>query len=131
MGSFVRPHEPETEALTTFPHPIVALYEGITIQPQFAHFFLSFLRGEKNYFHMLSDLSTIDRTLHNNIMFLKTYEDEAEDLCLTFSIANDDFGENKEINLIPNGSEISVTNDNKHRYIGTSRSECPHCHTRL
>mmetsp|Transcript_20352 Transcript_20352/g.49911 ORF Transcript_20352/g.49911 Transcript_20352/m.49911 type:complete len:254 (-) Transcript_20352:64-825(-) len=88
------------------------------MQPQFAHFFLSFLRGDYNYFHMLSDLSTIDRTLHNNIMFLKTYEHDAEDLCLTFSIANDDFGQNNEINLIPNGSEIPVTNENKHHYIG-------------
>ncbi|KAL3945620.1 MAG: hypothetical protein SGBAC_000276 [Bacillariaceae sp.] len=95
-----------------------ALYEGITMQPQFAHFFLSFLRGDYNYFHMLSDLSTIDRTLHNNIMFLKTYEHDAEDLCLTFSIANDDFGQNNEINLIPNGSEIPVTNANKNHYIG-------------
>lgn len=89
------------------------------MQPQFAHFFLSFLRGDYNYFHMLSDLSTIDRTLHNNIMFLKTYEHDAEDLCLTFSIANDDFGQNNEINLIPNGSEIPVTNANKNHYIGT------------
>jgi ubiquitin-protein ligase E3 C len=26
-----------------------SLYENITIQPQFAHFFLSFLRGDYNY----------------------------------------------------------------------------------
>jgi hypothetical protein len=40
-----------------------ALYEGITIQPQFAHFFLSFLRGDYNYLHMLPDLSTVDPVL--------------------------------------------------------------------
>lgn len=40
-----------------------ALYEGITIQPLFAHFFLSFLKGDYNYLHMLSDLSTIDPQL--------------------------------------------------------------------
>jgi ubiquitin-protein ligase E3 C len=40
-----------------------ALYEGITIQPRFAHFFLSFLRGDYNYFHMLPDLSTMDSVL--------------------------------------------------------------------
>ena len=40
-----------------------ALYEGITIQPQFAHFFLSFLRGEYNFLHMLPDLTTLDSTL--------------------------------------------------------------------
>jgi hypothetical protein len=95
-----------------------ALYEGITIQPQFAHFFVSFLRGDYNYFHMLSDLSTIDKQLYNNVMFLKTYENDAEDLFLTFTVGNNDFGQNNEINLIPNGSEVPVTNENKQRYIG-------------
>jgi len=95
-----------------------ALYEGITIKPQFAHFFLSFLRGEYNFLHMLPDLSTMDQTLYNNLMFLKNYDGNAEDLCLTFSIANDDFGTKKEVELLPNGAQIDVTNTNKHRYIG-------------
>jgi ubiquitin-protein ligase E3 C len=95
-----------------------ALYEGITIHPQFAHFFLSHLRGDYNYFHMLPDLSTMDSQLHNNIMFLKTYEGDAEDLCLTFTVASDDFGGNTEIPLMPNGANISVTHTNKMRYIG-------------
>uniref|UniRef100_A0A7S2UH98 HECT-type E3 ubiquitin transferase n=1 Tax=Attheya septentrionalis TaxID=420275 RepID=A0A7S2UH98_9STRA len=95
-----------------------ALYEGITIQPQFAHFFLSFLRGDYNFLHMLPDLSTMDPQLYNNLMFLKTYEGDAADLCLTFTVANDDFGRNDEIELIPNGANIEVTNSNKQRYIG-------------
>lgn len=97
-----------------------ALYEGITIQPQFAHFFLSFLRGDYNFLHMLPDLSTMDPQLYNNLMFLKTYDGDAEDLALTFTIANNDFGVNKEIPLIPNGANIPVTNTNKQRYIGKS-----------
>ena len=95
-----------------------ALYEGITIHPQFAHFFLSFLRGEYNFLHMFSDLGTMDAQLYNNLMFLKTYDGDAEDLCLTFTVANDDFGGNREVNLIPNGSDVCVTNLNKQRYIG-------------
>jgi len=95
-----------------------ALYEGITIQPQFAHFFLSFLRGEYNFLHMLPDLTTLDSTLYNNLMFLKTYDGDALDLCLTFTVATDDFGINKEIPLKPNGANIDVTNANKHQYIG-------------
>ncbi len=51
-------------------------------------------------------------------MFLKTYDGNAEDLCLSFTVANDDFGTNKEVELIPNGSNIDVTNSNKHHYIG-------------
>jgi ubiquitin-protein ligase E3 C len=95
-----------------------ALYEGITIHPQFAHFFLSFLRGNYNYFNTFSDLSKMDAQLYNNLMFLKTYEGDAEDLCLTFTVANDDFGGNTEVNLIPNGGNVAVTNFNKQRYIG-------------
>lgn len=95
-----------------------ALYEGITVHPQFAHFFLSHLRGDYNYLNMLSDLSTMDSQLYNNIMFLKTYDGDAEDICLTFTVSVDDFGGNKEIPLIPNGAQIEVTNANKQRYIG-------------
>ena len=74
---------------------------SITVPPVFAHFFLSSLRGDYNYLHMLPDLSSVDAQLYNNLMFLKTYDGNAEDLCLTFSIANDDFGGNKEIPLVP------------------------------
>jgi ubiquitin-protein ligase E3 C len=95
-----------------------ALYEGITIHPQFSHFFLSFIRGDYNYLHTLPDLSTMDQQLYNNLMFLKNYDGNAEDLCLTFTVANDDFGGNQEIPLIPNGSNMEVTNANKYLYIG-------------
>lgn len=95
-----------------------SLYENITIQPQFAHFFLSFLRGDYNYMHMFSDLSTMDSQLYNNLMFLKTYDGDAEDLCLTFTVTVDDFGGTRDIPLLPKRSELDVTNRNKHRYIG-------------
>jgi len=95
-----------------------SLYESITVHPQFAHFFLSFLRGDYNYLHMFSDLSTIDSQLYNNLMFLKTYEGDAEDLCLSFTVSVDDFGGQREIPLVRNGGDVDVTNANKHRYIG-------------
>lgn len=94
------------------------MYEGITIHPQFAHFFLSFLRGDYNFLHMLPDLNTMDPVLYNNLMYLKTYDGDAEDLCLTFSVANDNFGGTQETQLIPDGSNVPVTNLNKQRYIG-------------
>jgi len=95
-----------------------ALFEGITIHPRFTHFFLSFLRGDYNYFHMLPDLGTIDKQLYNNLMFLKTYDGDATDLCLTFSITNDSFGGNRETLLLPGGDKIDVNNKNKQYYIG-------------
>jgi ubiquitin-protein ligase E3 C len=94
-----------------------ALFEGITIQPRFAHFFLSFMKGRYNYLNMLADLSTIDPDLYKNLLFLKTYDGDAADLCLTFTITNNDFGGNKEIALVPNGGNLEVTNENKARYI--------------
>ena len=74
-----------------------SLYEGITIQPKFAHFFLSFLRGDYNYLHMLPDLSTMDKQLYDNLIFLKTFDGDATDLCLSFTVTNDEFGGNREI----------------------------------
>lgn len=38
------------------------------------------------------------------------------DLCLTFTVANDDFGVS-EVELIANGADIEVTKENKRRYI--------------
>lgn len=50
-------------------------------------------------------------------MFLKLYDGDARDLSLTFTVVNTDLGDRKEIDLIPRGSEIDVTNENKTRYI--------------
>ena len=67
---------------------------------------------------MLPDLSTLDSQLYNNLMFLKNYDGDAEDLCLTFTVANDDFGGNQEIPLVPDGASVAVTNANKQRFVG-------------
>lgn len=107
------------EQLFTFLGRIVgkALYENIVIQPVFAHFFLSFMKGGYNYNNMLSDLATKDRELYKNLMFLKEYEGDAEDLCLTFTVTQDDFGNGGEVELIPGGKDLDVTDRNKMRYI--------------
>lgn len=50
-----------------------ALFENITIQPQFAHFFLAFMHGRYNFMNLVNDLKTFDDGLYKNLMFLKTY----------------------------------------------------------
>lgn len=50
-------------------------------------------------------------------MFLKTYEGDASDLSLTFTVSTNDFGRNQEHALMPNGTNIEVTNSNKQRYV--------------
>jgi ubiquitin-protein ligase E3 C len=58
-----------------------AMFDGILIEPQFAKFFLKRLASKSN---MISDLKFLDKELFKNLNFLKTYEGDFEDLCLTF-----------------------------------------------
>lgn len=58
-----------------------------------------------------------EQELYKNLMFLRTYDGDAEDLSLTFSATTDVFGVGREIDLIPGGSHIPVTNHNKLKYI--------------
>ena len=94
-----------------------ALFENITVQPVFAHFFLSFMRGSYNYNNMLNDLGVCDPELYKNLIFLRDYDGDAEDLCLSFTVGEDDFGAGREVELMKGGANIDVTNDNKLRYI--------------
>lgn len=66
---------------------------------------------------MLPDLSTMDPQLYNNLMFLKTYDGDASDLCLTFTVTVNAFGGTREIPLVQNGGSLEVNNGNKHHYI--------------
>lgn len=97
-----------------------AIFEGITLQPQFAHFFLSFMHGKYNYKNLINDLSTFDRDLYKNLMFLKTYSGDISDLCLTFSVNDESMGAITEVDLIPNGRHVPVTAENKYRYINAT-----------
>ena len=70
--------EAEVEKIFTFLGRVLgkAIFENITIQPQFAHFFLAFMHGRYNYMHLINDMSSLDKELYKNLMFLK--------VCLTF-----------------------------------------------
>ncbi|CAM9808220.1 unnamed protein product [Pylaiella littoralis] len=98
-----------------------ALYEGITVQPEFATFFLGFIRGDYNFLHLFHDLHGLDPELYRNLMFLKTYDGgDVEDLCLTFTVADEEFGATKEaisVDLIPGGSRRAVTSANRLEYV--------------
>uniref|UniRef100_A0AAV1UR90 HECT-type E3 ubiquitin transferase n=1 Tax=Peronospora matthiolae TaxID=2874970 RepID=A0AAV1UR90_9STRA len=91
-----------------------ALYEGIVVQPKFAHFFLSKLLHS---FNQLNELPSLDPEIYKNLMFLKSYDGNIEDLGLTHTVVQDAFGEQKEIEIIPGGGNVAVTNRNKTRYI--------------
>jgi hypothetical protein len=50
-------------------------------------------------------------------MYVKYYDGDIEDLSLVMSYTDSSFGNHNVINLIPGGSDISVTNENKMQYI--------------
>ncbi|KAJ0411342.1 hypothetical protein ATCC90586_004328 [Pythium insidiosum] len=86
-----------------------ALYEGIVVQPKFAHFFLSKLLHSHNH---LNQLPSLDPEIYK-----VSYEGDVEDLGLTFTLVQDAFGAQEEIELVPNGASVPVTSQNKTRYI--------------
>lgn len=92
------------------------MYEGITLEPRFAEFFLRRLIGKQN---SLNDLKSLDMELYKQMTMMRTYEGDAEDLMLTFSVTdeNEITGERREVDLIPQGNTVAVTNKNKFRYI--------------
>ncbi|GAA5951470.1 hypothetical protein JCM3765_005944 [Sporobolomyces pararoseus] len=92
-----------------------ALYQGILIDVRFAAFFLAKWLGKQSY---LDDLASLDPELYAGLLKLKNYPGNVEeDLSLNFTVTDDDFGVSRTIDLIPNGSEIAVTNENRMQYI--------------
>lgn len=91
-----------------------AIYEKILVDIPFARFFLSKLLGKTNF---LYDLPSLDRELYKHLTFLKNYEGNVEDLSLNFTVVDSDFGKNTITELIPGGSKIPVTNENKLSYV--------------
>ncbi|KAF9300077.1 hypothetical protein BGZ74_008327 [Mortierella antarctica] len=91
-----------------------ALYEGILIDAAFAGFFLGKCLGQVNY---LDDLPSLDPELYRGLMFLKNYEGDVEDLSLFFTVDDEEMGTTITRELIPNGSNIAVTRQNRIRYI--------------
>ncbi|CAH0474396.1 unnamed protein product [Peronospora belbahrii] len=91
-----------------------AVYENILVEPQFAAFFLNKLLGKFNY---IDDLNSLDPELYTSLMRLKHYDGNVEDLALTFSVSEMEFGEVVTRNLVPDGANVPVTNENRIRYI--------------
>lgn len=90
------------------------MYEGILCDASFAPFFLNKWLGRLSY---LDDMPSLDEELYRNLLFLKHYDGNVEDLSLNFTVAADEFGTAKNIELVPDGSNVPVTNENRIKYI--------------
>ncbi|RPD62864.1 HECT-domain-containing protein [Lentinus tigrinus ALCF2SS1-7] len=91
-----------------------ALYDGILVDVAFAGFFLAKWLGKQSW---LDDLASLDPELYQGLIFLKHYTGNPEDLSLNFTVAQEEFGETRTTDLIPNGSNIPVTRENRLQYI--------------
>jgi ubiquitin-protein ligase E3 C len=96
-----------------------ALYEGITVGPRWARFWLAQVLGRSPNLH---DLPSLDPELYKSLMFLRTCPaSDVPDLCLCFTTTPDlggsGSGSGAEIELIPGGADIAVTAANRLQYI--------------
>ncbi|TEB27548.1 HECT-domain-containing protein [Coprinellus micaceus] len=116
---------PNPHAYATEPHSLnwyrfigrilgKALYDGILVDVAFAGFFLAKWLGKQSF---LDDLASLDPDLYKGLIFLKHYQGNPEDLSLNFTIAVDELGVTKNIELVPGGTDIPVTKENRLRYI--------------
>ncbi|KAM0990844.1 hypothetical protein ACFX2C_009305 [Malus domestica] len=91
-----------------------ALYEGILLDYSFSHVFVQKLLGRYSF---LDELSTLDPELYKNLMYVKHYDGDVEELCLDFTVTEESFGKRHVIELKPGGKDTTVTNKNKMQYI--------------
>lgn len=111
------------------------MYESILVELPLANFFLAKILGKYN---LVNDLIFLDPQLHKNhilflkkinylhkkyslirivLMYLKTYAGNTEDLALNFTVVDNEFGQAQVRDLVPNGKDIAVTDENKIRYV--------------
>jgi len=86
------------------------LYEGLLMNASFAGFFLSKWLGRQSY---LDDLASLDYDLYKGLIALKNYPGDPEDMSLTFTLDQEEFGQMVSIDLKKNGSNIPVTRANR------------------
>ncbi len=85
-----------------------AIYEGILLKASFARFFLNrfgdnpgtITGGTRN---TIDDLQALDPELYKNLMMVKYYDGNVEDLGLTFAIEEDYLGRMISLPLVKNG----------------------------
>uniref|UniRef100_A0A5F8GAW5 Ubiquitin-protein ligase E3C n=1 Tax=Monodelphis domestica TaxID=13616 RepID=A0A5F8GAW5_MONDO len=93
-----------------------ALYENMLVELPFAGFFLSKLLGTSADVD-IHHLASLDPEMYKNLLFLKSYEGDVEELGLNFTVVNNDLGEAQVVELKLGGKDIPVTSANRIAYI--------------
>ncbi len=95
-----------------------AIYDGILVDVRFASFFLSKWLGKQTYLDDLASLDSLDKDFYKGLIYLKNYTGDVEaDLALNFTVTDEEFGVSHTTELIPGGSEVAVTRENRLSYI--------------
>ena len=85
---------------------------------KFAGFFLQKCLSKYNDTRLDIDyLASLDPEIYKNLLYLKDYKGNVQDLDLNFALNSAQFGETQTVELKPGGKDILVTNENKIEYI--------------
>ena len=82
-----------------------------------ASFFLSKLLGQKSANVDIDHLQSLDPELYKNLLYLKNYDGDVQDLGLDFTIVSEEIGQAHVEEMKPGGANIPVTNENRIEYI--------------
>jgi E3 ubiquitin-protein ligase HUWE1 len=91
----------------------LAVYNDISMDVHFTRSVYRHMIGAEPCFR---DVETMDPTMYTNLEKLLSL-DIAPEMNLDFTVTFERFGKTEEAELIPNGANILVTNDNKKEYI--------------
>ena len=95
-----------------------AIYENMLNEIPFSFFFLAKLLAKNQASDIdIHFLASLDPLMYKNLLYLKNYQGDVSELGLDFTVVQSDLGENKIIELKPNGKEIQVTAQNRIEYI--------------
>lgn len=89
-----------------------AVYDDILLDCVFSKILLRRMLSKRNLFQ---ELRLKDVELYKHLITVRDYKGDARDLMMTFAVT--DMYSKKEIELIKDGSNIPVTNENKIKYI--------------
>ena len=82
-----------------------------------ASFFLSKLLGQKSANVDIDHLQSLDPMLYKNLLYLKNYDGDVQDLGLDFTIVSEEVGQAHVEEMKAGGANIPVTNENRIEYI--------------
>eukprot|EP00795_Rhopilema_esculentum_P004622 gene4622-20896_t len=93
------------------------IYENMMVEMPFAPFFLCKILNKHSADVDIHHLESLDPELYRNLLSLKNYDGDFDDIALNFTVINEELGNVEVEDLKPGGRDILVTSSNKIEYI--------------